>query len=161
MTTADRTAGLRVRRYRAAQKAEREIVRADLQIPARSVGDLKATARALRERYRKAAQAKPVVDLVLATVNAPRPQDMDARTLVHCLSTPLPEPQWFPHVEALFDEVSAEALHDLVLAGVVDFEDLYRASRTWRITDGRNLAWIKEMADLGLERPVGRHDPAH
>ena len=58
-------------------------------------------------------------------------------------------------MEALFDEVSVEAIHDLVLAGLVEFEDLYRAARTWRVMDGRNIPWIKEMADFSLARPAG------
>jgi hypothetical protein len=57
-------------------------------------------------------------------------------------------------MEALFDEVSVEAIHDLVLAGLIEFEDLYRAARTWRIMDGRNISWIKEMADFSLARPA-------
>ena len=48
---ADRTAVRRVRQYRAVQKNEREIVRVDLQIPARAVDDLKAIARTMRDRY--------------------------------------------------------------------------------------------------------------
>src|SRR3546814_1940419 len=44
---------------------------------------------------------------------------------------------WRPHVEAFFDEVSEEAIHDVVLTGVVSFEDLHRAARNWRVTDGR------------------------
>jgi len=49
-------------------------------------------------------------------------------------------------------EVSPEAIHDLILAGIITFEDLYRAARTWRATDGSNISWIKEMADLRLGR---------
>lgn len=68
-------------------------------------------------------------------------------------------PSLVSHIEALFDEVSIEAIHDLVLANVVDFEQLYRASRTWRVTHGRNVPWIKEMADLSPARPADFDDP--
>jgi hypothetical protein len=126
----DRTAAHRVKRYRSLQKGERGIVRVEVQVPA----------------------AKRQVDFVLGTVNAPRPHPIDAKTLVRCLTTSRPDARWRPHIEALFDEVSPEAIHDLVLAGVVTFEDLYRAARTWSAADGGNVAWIKEMADLRLAR---------
>jgi hypothetical protein len=151
---ADRTAVRRVRQYRAVQKNERGIVRADLQVPVPALADLKAIAKAMRDRYASIAQARREIDFVLGTMNAPRPRHLDAKGLVHCLTTPSPDSAWFPHMEALFDEVSVEAIHDLVLTGLFEFEDLYRAARTWRIMDGRNLPWIKEMADFSLARPV-------
>jgi len=151
---ADHTAVWRVRRYRSLQKNEREIVRVDLQVPARALCDLKAIARAMRDRYARIERARREIDFILGTINAPRPRHLDAKGLVHCLTTPTPDHEWFPHVEALFDEVSVGAIHDLVLAGLVEFEDLYRAARTWRVMNGRNVPWIKEMADLRLARPA-------
>lgn len=156
----DPTASRRVRRYRAVQKNPRDIVRADLQVPKLELADLKAAAKEARDRHARACLAKRELDFVLATINAPRPCHLDAQGLVHCLHTPNPDPAWLPHVEALFDEVSVEGIHDLVLAGVIDFEQLYRASRTWRVTHGRNVPWIKEMADLSLARPADFDDPA-
>jgi hypothetical protein len=151
----DRTAVRRVRQYRALQRNEREIVRVDLQVPVRAVDDLKAIARTMRDRYAGIGRAAREIEFVLGTINAPRPRCLDPKGLVHCLLTPIPDHEWFPHVEALFDEVSVEAIHDLVLAGLVSFEDLYRAARTWRVMNGRNLPWIKEMADFRLARPSG------
>src|SRR5689334_14505717 len=156
---ADPTAVRRVRLYRAVQKNEREVVRVDLQVPMQALADLKAIAKALRARYARIDQAKREIDFVLGTINAPRPHHLDAKGLVHCLTTPNPDHTWFPHIEALFDEVSVEAIHDLVLAGIIEFEDLYRAARTWRIMNGRNIPWIKEMADFSLARPTG-FDPS-
>jgi hypothetical protein len=151
----DRTAVRRVRRYRHLQRNEREIVRLDLQVPVQAADDLKVIAREMRHRYAGVGRAEREIEFVLGTINAPRPRHLDAKGLVHCLLTPIPDHEWFPHVEALFDEVSVEAIHDLVLAGLVSFEDLYRAARTWRVTNGRNIPWIKEMADLRLARPAG------
>jgi hypothetical protein len=148
----DRTAARRVRTYRAVQRADRGINRVEVQVPSEAIGDIKGLSRKLLASYKKASEADRPVKSVLTTINAPRPRPLDAKGLVHCLTTSQPEARWFPHIEAFFDEVSVEAIHDLVLAGIVSFEDLYRAARTWRITDGRNVPWIKEMADLRLAR---------
>lgn len=159
---ADRTAARRVKRYRQAQSLERGIVRAEIQLPEPVAGPLKARGRALRAKFRAAQHAASTLELLLGTVNAPRPQTIDAPTLLACLLAPAPDAQWRAHVAAVFDEVSPDTLHDLVLAGVIEFEDLNRAARDWRIRDGRNLAWIAEMAELSLARPSARHaaDPA-
>ncbi|MBK1836354.1 hypothetical protein JHL17_02925 [Azospirillum sp. YIM B02556] len=95
-------------------------------------------------------RARRAIALVLGTINAPRPAVMDEATLLDCLDADRPDPSWRPHIEALFDEVSIEALHDLVLAGVVDFDQLDRAADIWGVTDGRNHPWIEEMAALTL-----------
>jgi hypothetical protein len=148
----DRTAAHRVKRYRSLQKGERGIVRVEVQVPAVVAEDFKALGRRVQAAYRKLDEAKRQVDFVLGTVNAPRPHPIDAKTLMRCLTTSRPDARWRPHIEALFDEVSPEAIHDLVRAGVVTFEDLYRAARTWSAADGGNVPWIKEMADLRLAR---------
>lgn len=149
---ADRTAARRVKRYRALQKLERGIARVEVQVPAVAAEDIRLVGRKLQDAYRKAGEAEREIDFVLATINAPRPQPIDAKALVHCLTTSRPERRWRPHIEAFFDEVSPEAIHDLVLARIITFEDLYRAARTWRATDGNNVPWIKEIADLRLAR---------
>lgn len=149
---ADRTAARRVKRYRALQRCERGIVRVEVQVPAIAAEDLKLVGRKLQNTYRKVDEAKRQIEFVLGTINAPRPHPIDARTFVRCLTTSRPDARWRPHIEAFFDEASPEAIHDLVLAGMVTFEDLYRAARTWSAIDGRNVPWIKEMADLRLAR---------
>lgn len=149
---ADRTAARRVKRYRARQKLEREIARVEVQVPAAAAEDIKLSGRRIGDAHRRAREAERKVAFVLATINAPRRHRIDPKTFVHSLLTLRPERRWRPHIEAFFDEVSAEAIHDLVLAGIFSFEELYRAARTWRSTDGTNLAWIKEMADLRLAR---------
>jgi len=149
---ADRTVARRVKRYRALQKSERGIARVEVQVPIEATDDVRLVGRKLQDAYRRAAIAQRKVQAVLATINAPRPHPVDANDLVHCLTTSRPEPRWRPHLEAFFDEVAPEAIHDLVLAGIVTFEDLYRAARTWRLTNGGNVPWIREMADLRLAR---------
>jgi hypothetical protein len=149
---ADRTAARRVKRYRALQKRERGIVRVEVQVPAVAADDLKLVGRKLQNTYRKVEDARAQIEFILATINAPRPHPIDAKELVRCLTTSRTDARWRPHIEAFFDEISPEAIHDLVLAGVVTFEDLYRAARTWRVMNGSNVPWIKEMADLRLAR---------
>ncbi|MGE0006092.1 MAG: hypothetical protein AB7S92_10890 [Parvibaculaceae bacterium] len=149
----DHTAARRVRSYRIRQKADRRIARIEIQVPDIATGDVRALGRKLRGTFKRAMAADRQIRLILGTINAPRRHPIDARSLVHCLTTFEPEARWRPHMEALFDEVSPEAVHDLVLAKVVTFEDLYRAARNWEVRNGANVAWIREMADLRLARP--------
>ncbi|NIJ40602.1 MULTISPECIES: hypothetical protein [Parvibaculum] len=150
----DRTAGERVRRYRNAQSRERGIRRVEVQLPAWGVHAVKARAARLRSAREHADAARADIDLILGTLNAPRPEWIDAETLVSCLYAEQADPRWIPHMRAFFDEISIGAIHDIVLAGVVDFETLYRAARTWRALDGNAAPWIKEMADLKMEGPA-------
>jgi hypothetical protein len=124
----DRTAARRVRKYRIRQKADRGIARVEVQIPEVAVGDIKTLSGRLRHAVKRADAAGRQIDLILGTVKAPRPRPIDTRNLIHCLTTSEPESHWRSHIEALFEEVSAEAIHDLVLAKVLSFEDLYRGN---------------------------------
>jgi hypothetical protein len=146
----DRTASERVRRYRRRQHTQRDIDRVEVQVPSAVSEDVKALGQKARVAFKNASQASERVDLVLGTINAPRSKAIDAGTLLHCLIALEPQRGWRPHIEALFDEVSEEAVHDLVLAKIVSFEDLYRASRTWNVGHGRIAGWVREMADLRL-----------
>ncbi|PWC41753.1 hypothetical protein [Azospirillum sp. TSO22-1] len=151
---ADKTAGIRVKRYRSAQKNDRRIHRAEVQVPVVARADIHFVGERYRAAQKRARDAQRHLDFVLGTINAPRPKPIDGETLVQCLLTERPAPEWRPHIEAFFDEVSVESIHDLVLAKVFTFEDLYRAARTWRVTDGRAIPWVREMADLALARPA-------
>jgi ERCC4-related helicase len=108
---ADRTAARRVKRYRARQKLEREIARVEVQVPAAAAEDIKLSGRRIGDAHRRAREAERKIAFVLATINAPRRHRIDAKTFVHCLLTSLPEARLRPHIEAFFDEVSAEAIH--------------------------------------------------
>jgi nucleoside 2-deoxyribosyltransferase len=146
----DRTAAERVRRYRRRQRAQLEIARVEVQVPSAMSVDIKALGHKARAAFQNARHALDRVDFVLGTINAPRPRAIDLGTFLHCLFASAPQRPWQPHIEALFDEVSEEAVHDLVLAKIVSFEDLYRASRTWNVGHGRIAGWIREMADFRL-----------
>src|SRR5688572_27108269 len=100
---ADRTTARRVKRYRVLQKLERGIARVEVQVPAVAAEDIKLVGRKLQDAYRKAGEAERKIDFVLATINAPRPHAIDARSFVHCLTTSRPERRCRPHIEAFFD----------------------------------------------------------
>jgi hypothetical protein len=140
-------------RYRAKLAAEKDVRRLELQVPREIAEEVKKFARKLRtsvEVVRHDAGTQGLLRLALGTVNAPRPRQIDAETLVDCIRGTNVDRIWRPHVEAFFTETSPDLIHDLVLAGVFTFEGLDRARRIWRIQDGRNIGWIAEMADLEL-----------
>lgn len=150
----DPTAARRVQKYRVRQSAERGIRRVEVQVPENAAQDIKDLGRKLQVSVRNALAADRQMKLVLGTINAPRPHPIDAQTLVRCLITSRTDARFRPHIEAFFDELPPESIHDLVLAKVISFEDLYRAIRNWRLSDAGDAAWIKEMADLRLAIPA-------
>jgi hypothetical protein len=104
--------------------------------------------------------ARPSLEAVLTTINAPRPRHMDPEALMECIMSPVPLEAWKCHMQSLFDEVPVEALHRVVLSGAVDFEDLNRAARVWGIPGGETREWVAEMADFRLARPASENVPA-
>ena len=157
----DRTAATRVKRYRSAQKGARNIARVELQIPEGFRNEFKGFASNLRERYANLECARPNIDFVLQTINAPRPDHIDSETLLQCLLSRQRDKEWQSHIEAFYDELSEEAIHDIVLTGVIDFEELYLAARAWRVTNAKRVEWVKEMADFALAAPATRYDFHH
>jgi hypothetical protein len=87
------------------------------------------------------------LEFLLGTLPAPRPVALDGAGLLRCLYAAEPEPPWYPHVEALSHEVSAEALYDVVLVGILTFDDLRHAAQTWEVTHRRLFPWVVEMAE--------------
>src|SRR4051794_13108176 len=110
----DSTASERVRRYRERQHTLHEINRVEVQVPSAAAEDVKALGHKARDAFKHASEASDRIDFVLGTINAPRPHAIDTNTFLHCLIALKPKKQWRPHIEALFDEVSEEAVHDLV-----------------------------------------------
>ena len=96
--------------------------------------------------------------MALATVNAPRPVSISPAILLSCLRSRTPDPRWAPHVEAFLTEVSTDVLHHLVLDGAFNFTDLKRAKVSWGV-EGKNDAWIEEMAGFEVGRNAGSHHP--
>ena len=93
-------------------------------------------------------QALPVL---LAEINAPRPRPLDAEAFVSCLKATDSDPRFLPHMRALFEEIPIELLHNLVLDGVTDFDELAAAAETWGCADAESVAWIREMAAFRRE----------
>jgi hypothetical protein len=155
MRKADHTASLRVSRYRDRQAGEQGRKRAQVRINPRDGAIIQRVADQLRRR-RDAAHS-PYVAFVLNTINAPRPTPIDADTLLDCLLAVAPPPKWRPHLEALLTEVSAEALHRLVLIGFCQFEDLRRAASALRVPKNERRDWIDEMAAFTVARDAERH----
>ncbi|MEA1673356.1 hypothetical protein [Nitrospirillum sp. BR 11163] len=153
----DATAADRVRRYRQSTLTPRGIARVEVQTPMAAADALRAVASRWRQQFKQLTAAEPALARALSTINAPRSAPVDGPGLVALLLAPAPLEDWRAHVEALFDEVSMGTLHDLVLSGLLTFEDLYRALRTWRVPDASNAAWITEMADLSLGRAAATH----
>ena len=105
------------------------------------------------------AEATRWLEMALATVNAPRPTPISAAALLLCLQSSTRDPRWASHIEAFLTEVSADVLHHLVLDGAFGFTDLKRAKDTW-IAEGKNDAWIEEMAGFEVGRNAGGR-PSH
>ncbi|MDE1149926.1 MAG: hypothetical protein PW843_25525 [Azospirillaceae bacterium] len=156
----DVTAAQRVRRYRQSSLGPRGLARVEVQAPAAVSDALKSVAARWRTQYKHLGTAGPALALALSTINAPRPVALDGPGLLALLLSPESIAAWRPHVEAFFDEVSMGTLHDLVLSGALSFEDLYRALRTWRLTDAANAAWVTEMAALSLGRSAASNPVA-
>jgi hypothetical protein len=155
MNMPDPTASRRVAAYRQRQAAGLGWQRVEARVAPRDRAVVQHLAAALRRRRLALAGNRHVV-FVLSTINAPRPQAIDADTLLDCLLADHPIDAWRPHLEAFFTEISIEATHDLVLSGVCDFQDLRRAQAIWGPFSGEKHDWIQEMADLTLVRDARR-----
>lgn len=154
--TIDKTASRRVAAYRARQSTELGFERIEVRASHRDRLAIQRFANTLRQ-HRNALSNNRDLAFILGTINAPRPHPIDGETLLDCLLADRPSKEWAPHMEALFSEVSIEALHRLVLSGACGFEDLRHAAYIWRIDKNERTAWIEEMASLSLARHAERH----
>src|SRR5688572_5542790 len=91
--------------------------------------------------------AKSHIEFVLGTINAPRPRPIDAKTIVRCLTSSRPTRAGV-HISK---RSSTKSRRNLVLVGVVTFEDFCRAARMeshrWQ-----KRPLVRKMADLQLTR---------
>jgi len=154
----DKTASRRVAAYRVRQSLELGFERIEVRASQRDRVTIQRFANNLRRR-RTALANNHDLAFVLGTINAPRPRPIDGEILLDCLLADRPLKEWAPHIEALFSEVSIEALHRLVLSGACSFDDLRHAAYIWRIAPNEQTVWIEEMAGLSLARHAERHSP--
>ena len=134
----DSTIAARMRRYRA-RKRRAGFVRRDVVLSPADRHDLD-----VRKRLRKLVDGRAALRRALVTINAPRPEPIDAISILRAFIEP--EDKWRPHIEAFFTEVAPETIHDIVLGGLVGFPLLAASQKIWKLENGPNAAWIKEMA---------------
>lgn len=135
----DRTISARMRRYRS-KKREQGFVRRDIFLSAEEKRDF-----AVQKRINELVDGGGAFQRALVTINVPRPQPINAVTLLQALIEPQQE-QWRPHVEAFFTEVAPETIHDIVLGGIVDFPLLAASQKLWNLEQAPHADWIREMA---------------
>lgn len=100
--------------------------------------DIKLVARKLQNTDRRPDDAKSHIEVVLGTINAPRPRPIDAKSIVRCLTNSRPTRAGV-HISK---HSSTTSRRNLVLVGVVTFEDLCRAARL----ESHLLDTLKELA---------------
>lgn len=134
----DPTIAARMRRYRA-RKRRAGFVRRDVVLSPADRHDLD-----VRKRLSKLVDGRAALRRALVTINAPRPEPIDAPTFLGALIEP--KDDWRPHIEAFFTEVAPETIHEIVLAGIIDFPLLAASQKLWKLEHGPNAGWIEEMA---------------
>ena len=82
----------------------------------------------------------------LTTVNAPLPTHIDAHTLVDCLTLKNTDTKWRPHLKSFFEDVSSDAIMDMVIEDSITFDNLLKCMSFWDFEEDENARWIREMA---------------
>lgn len=134
----DRTIAARMRRYRN-RKRQAGFVRRDVVLSPAERHDFD-----VKKRLRELVDGRAALQRALVTINAPRPEPIDAGSFLRALIEP--GDKWRPHIEAFFTEVSPESIHDIVLAEIIDFPLLAASQKLWKLEHGPNAGWIEEMA---------------
>lgn len=135
----DSTIAKRMRRYRN-KKRRQGFVRREVYLSAKE-----GRAFTVKKQLAQLVDGGGALRRAVVTVNVPRPQPIDAPTLLQVLIDPQQE-QWRPHVEAFFTEVGPETIHEIVLGGIVDFPLLAASQKLWNLEQGPYADWIHEMA---------------
>jgi hypothetical protein len=89
--------------------------------------------------------------IALGQINASRPENIDAETLIKCIKNEECDKKWAPHINSSLEELHVSLIHDIVLSGIFTFEELSDAIDIWGCLDGPTTDWIKEMANLKVE----------
>jgi len=94
---------------------------------------------------------KNFIEIAVRQINASCPEKIDAALLIRCLKAGKCEEKWKPHLWAFLEELPIPLIHDIVLSGVLTFEEIAGATEIWECSDGPTTEWIREMADLRME----------
>lgn len=98
----------------------------------------------------------------LTTVNAPLPVEIDAATLLSCLSLSTTDLRWKPHVRAFFREVAVDVIMDLLVEGTASIDNLSKALEYWGVDEEfENARWIRDMAAVKMAGPDGNDAGVH
>ena len=89
--------------------------------------------------------------IALGQINAACPDKIEAATLIRCIKGGQCDKKWAPHIISFLEELHVPLIHDIVLSGIFDFEELSSAIDAWGCLDGPTTSWIKEMAELKVE----------
>lgn len=91
----------------------------------------------------------------LVHINVSTPVEIDESTFVACIKGSCTDKKWKGHIWSFFLETPVGLIHEIVLSGVVTFEELMKAQKQWKAeeyADESTTRWIREMAYLSLGR---------
>jgi hypothetical protein len=91
------------------------------------------------------------LQIALGQINASCPEKIEASTLIRCIKGKEFNKKWAPHIISFLEELHISLIHDIVLSGIFNFEELSAAIDAWGCLDGPTTGWIKEMAELKME----------
>ena len=94
---------------------------------------------------------KDFLKIAIGQINAPCPEKIEAATLIMCITGEECNKKWAPHIISFLEELHVSLIHDIVLSGIFNFEELSNAIDAWGCLDGPTTGWIKEMANLKME----------
>lgn len=104
-------------------------------------------------------QCQENADLILGTINAPRPVPIDAETLWRCIKDTIVPAEWLPHLTALYEEVGIYPIHDAVLCDFVNFSELNITAINLGVESTEQVIWIAEMAYFDKRREETENQP--
>ena len=91
----------------------------------------------------------------LSHINVSVPVKIDEDTFVACIKGFCTNEKWKGHIWSFFLETPVGLIHEIVLSGIVTFEELMEAQKEWKAeeyADENTSDWIREMAYLSMGR---------
>jgi len=101
--------------------------------------------------------------MALLHVNASLPMEIDESTFIACIRGTCTDQTWRAHILSFFLETPVSVIYDIVLSGVLTFEEFMDGQDRWQAkeyADEKTTLWIQEMAYLTMgkaaELGIGR-----